>query len=335
MDPDEGHARFGEERRRLPAVSAYLMGRRVPLFPLFLALCAPPVHAQRLADSAADFSGQQGDGGWRYGIIQGDAGSQPAYSVAAFEEFDVWNGSEWRASAALVGSQNTGYLRVDRWGGHPCGLGPGAQNQIIWATRRYVSQRTGFVSIVYEVESYNVTANGTGITARLWVDGTELRTHGLRNSGSTLSAPPVITWLDAGSIVDFAIDPLGVPPYPENASSARGDGSGFQASIFAYPCSSNADCAGISCIAQVCCNPAVHACPDAGVPDSGALDAGVTDAAVDAGVVDAGDPIGSGEADAGRPLKPPHFTVGCDCSAVPFATPWLLLMALMVRRARR
>ncbi len=284
---------------------------------------ARTVLANPVADSVADYSTMQ-TGQWRYGFAIGDAGMPPP-GVATFTEFGTVSAGQWKATAAQVGSQNTTFLNLSSSGGHPAGLGPGSQDAIVWPIRRYTTA-VGSLSFVYEFQNndtqpFNASASGT--TAHVFVDGVQIALHTSRNDQDVPKAPPFIV-LDAGAVVDFAADPHGVAPFPENEYSARADGFSWRVRAYVYPCSGNSDCGGtVKCIASVCCDPAVLQCADAGT-GTPAIDAGQSPSdaggstAPDAGPivqVDAGLPMPSADSGVVVPVfdagtKPPVIDAG-------------------------
>jgi hypothetical protein len=279
-----------------------------------LLMVAATAHGGRLAQSVVEFSGTQGSGGWRYGLLQdadadadADAGQPPAYGLAAFQEFDVFNqdAGTWRASDALVGSQNTRFLSLNAAGGHPCGLGPSGQDRIIWPTRRYTTAEPS-VSVAYQFESRNsFEPKGRGFTARVFVDGGAASSFLVRDAFDTVRVPPLVI-LGAGTVIDFAVDPLGVEPFgADSPHSARSDGFSFTAGVYPFPCSSDADCEDIPCVDSVCCDSSVHLCStDAGPPEA-------------------------------LPAERRRLRVGCDCSTATAAAPSLLCLTLVLSARRR
>jgi hypothetical protein len=285
--------------------------------------------------------------------------------MAGFTDFDTTVSGQWKASAAQVGSQNTVFLGLNVDGGHPNGIGPGAQDTIIWSTRRYVTSR-GPVSVVVEffcTDFLPYNPKAAGATAHVLVNGVEAQSATSRNVDDVPRLAAIVVF-DAGAILDFAADPHGAPPFSENEWSARADGFTFHARVYDYPCASAADCGDIGCVFGVCCDPLVHACPDGGVVDSGIADSGVEDAGVgDSGVFDAGgfdaghDDAGfadAGEVDAGVPdagsTEPEvvdariedrpdnrRLHVGCGCGSVNALLPMVMLalIGFASRRARQ
>ncbi len=275
--------------------------RRRTVWVVVLLVASTSAWATPLADSEVDFSLVQGMANWRYGYLRGDGGSPPTPSTPFIEFGTTSGGTQWKATTAQVGSVNTMFLNLNESGGHPCGIGPGSQNSIIWPTRRY-TMPSGPLSFVYEFSNldqqpYENMASGT--SAHVLVDGVEVAFHASRNADNVPRAKPVIV-LDAGSIIDFAADPHGVAPFPENEYSARTDGFRWHVRGYVYPCGSDLDCGDIRCIQSVCCDPSMHACGDAGIAFDAGFDAGRP--VVDAGLTDGGLVDGGVVSDAGVTL---------------------------------
>ncbi|MDA0821686.1 MAG: VPLPA-CTERM sorting domain-containing protein [Proteobacteria bacterium] len=195
-------------------------------------------HGAIVADSIAEFSNTQGQENWTYGIFI--AGTDPSaltpYTTAGFQNFDNFDIAEndWLASSALVGAQNNTFLKLGAEGGHPTGIGPGAQNTIIWAMRRYASEVDGLYDLNIDLKKANVVnPAGGGITGRVFVNGTEVFTQFIANDDNVGVQLKLLIDLEVGSLIDFAIDPTGITPTPggDNIYSARADGTHFAAII--------------------------------------------------------------------------------------------------------
>lgn len=190
-------------------------------------------HAVLIADSIADFSGVQGQDGWSYGIF--NQGNNPAlgYTTGGFELLDDFIGTAWRASDSLVGAQNNDFLNLSAAGGHPTGLGPGGQDAIIWAVRRFTASEAGNLLLDFELRKSNTgNPNGGGITGRIFVDGNEQYTELVANDDGAPGRNQLLVNVGIGSVIDFVIDPTGVSPGSDGDFSARADGSVFSARIF-------------------------------------------------------------------------------------------------------
>ena len=211
------------------------MSRRLGLLLIALTLTAP-VRAVVIADSIAEFSSTQGQDGWFYGLFNagGIPGSPDPYSTAAFAELDVFNLTRWEASDALVGADNNDFLSLDSVGGHPTGIGPEAQDSVIWAVRRYLSDFAGDAVIDFDLRKLN-TGNdrGGGITGRIFIDGVEIFAAFIANDDGIGIQDVLPATLAVGTVIDFAIDSTGVLPVAggDGPFSARADGSHFSAVI--------------------------------------------------------------------------------------------------------
>lgn len=199
--------------------------------------CAGPAAAIPVANSITEFSAVQGQDSWSYGFFNLTA-KGGAYTGADFTAFDTVGGSGaaaiWRASAAQVGADNNVFLGINVNGGHPNGIGPGAQDSNIWAIRRYTSEVSGLVRIDFDLHKENISnPRGGGITGHLFVDGLEVFSSLIDNLDGIGIQDSVFATVNVGSLIDFAIDPLGpgAPPGGDGVASARADGTHFSAVI--------------------------------------------------------------------------------------------------------
>lgn len=200
-----------------------------------LSACSLAAGAVPIADSIADFSTVQGANGWSYGFFDAGAAPGAAYTTSAFVEFAGFNtvNSRWEASDAQVGANNNDFLSLNATGGHPNGIGPGDQNSIIWAVRRYTSEVAGLVDISYLLRKNNISnPDGGGITGHLFVDGAELLNQFVENTDGVGSQGSFTVAVNIGSFIDLAIDPKGVISRRDASEfSARADGSDFSVQI--------------------------------------------------------------------------------------------------------
>ncbi len=156
--------------------------------------------ADSLADSLADFSDTQAQGGWTYGyfnISQGDTPLNPA----SFREL------EW------IGSLN-GWFRAGNadwtWIGHgalaPHLPGAGKNNpDEQWAVLRWTSDRAGVLNITGVVDEFD--AGGDGTEAFIFVDGVE-KAHWILPGEANPEIPYDINVLAGlGSTIDFVVSP--------------------------------------------------------------------------------------------------------------------------------
>jgi hypothetical protein len=186
-----------------------------------------------VADSLAEFSGTQGLNGWSYGYYDGDAAAP--YAPDDFELLPLFDGTKW-----LIEDVPTGYwTRVSATGGHPHGdittFGSPANH---WAVRRWTSSRRGLYTLsgvlADDSPAPNVPpildpARYNGVIGHIFVDGTEVHTLPINEGDNvkySLSLP-----LDAGSVVDFAIDAKPYAPDPDRTADYT-DTTTFTAQIF-------------------------------------------------------------------------------------------------------
>ena len=210
------------------------MTRRL-LASLLLSVAACAAQAAPIANSIADFSNVQGQNGWFYGFFnQGVDGSTP-YTTGAFENFTTYGvvGPDvWGASDAQVGAQNNVYLGLGAATGHPTGLAPpDTQDRIIWAVRRYVSEVAGDVDIAIDLRKENVNPNGGGITGRVFVDGVEVYSQFVAATDGAGFQTTLVQNVALNSLIELAIDPLGVAINLDGIYSPRADGTFFSAVI--------------------------------------------------------------------------------------------------------
>jgi hypothetical protein len=200
---------------------------------LAFAAAASPVQAALVADSVLEFSGTQGADGWSYGYFNRTA--LGAYSTGGFSAFALYDAgtARWQASEAQVGAANNVYLGTDRFGGHPNGLGPDAQDANIWAMRRWVSDIDGPVRLDFDLRKLNTNPASGGITGHLFVDGVEVFSSFIAAADGVGIQSFLMLDISIGTLIDFAIDPTGVlvPGRGDGIESARADGSQFSASI--------------------------------------------------------------------------------------------------------
>ena len=208
-----------------------------PLKNLFCALIAclglaGPAWSMPVANSALEFSGIQGQDGWRYGFFNLTAQGS-GYTPAGFAQFDTFNSAEnrWLASDSQVDPRNNFYLTINQEGGHPTGITPDSQDNIIWAVRRYTSEVDGPVSIAYDFHKVNTNPNAGGVTGHIFVDGVEIFNALIASTDAAGLQGSILRAVSVGSVIDFAIDPVGFQTTRDIPESARADGTAFSAVI--------------------------------------------------------------------------------------------------------
>lgn len=153
-----------------------------------------------LANSETEFSGEQGQFRWQYGYYDGD-GEIP-YSTGDFELMTQFQNNIWMVASGVV------WTELYQNGGHPNGvITSGGRTSINhWPVRRWVSEIAGRVQITGLIRDDNPNC-GNSVTARILVDGAVAATYPVASGSSqnySLEIP-----VQEGSLVDFAIDPLG------------------------------------------------------------------------------------------------------------------------------
>ncbi len=209
-------------------------------------LCAPalaitlsPANAAQIAYSVADFSSVQGQKNWYYGYFEKGLPSGPNYTPNAFELLDRYvpnvdaNLRKWTLTPP-PGEDYGGYPWLRPTGGHPAGIGPVPQEEIIWSVLRYRSPVSGFVTISYDLGKGNTSVpRGGGVTGRIFVDGRQILSRLITNLDSIGVRGSLTANVTVGSFIDFAVDPLGIKPLvgADSVYSARADGTRFTARI--------------------------------------------------------------------------------------------------------
>lgn len=180
-----------------------------------------------IADSVADYSDVQGQDNWYYGYFDGDGGDP--FGPGDFEQL-TYGPSSFLAGVSYWQIQDGpgGYWTLlDEIGGHPNGLAPASNRLrvIHWAVRRYVSEVDGLIQITGNLRDRNGNG-GDGVTGRIFVDGVEVFTQSINNGDATGFDYDFTVTVNAGSIIDFAIDSKG---------NDQNDATGFDAVITQVP----------------------------------------------------------------------------------------------------
>jgi hypothetical protein len=164
-----------------------------------------------IADSAAEFSGTQGQNGWFYGYWDKKADANGTYESADFTPFprgtgnvlaptNYWDGGKWNWPAG-----DPPWTELTSGGGHPNADNGNPALPIHWAIRRYVTESAGPLRIsgILACNSVNGTC-GDGTVGHIFVNGVEVFTRAVKYSSEGYS---IAVSANLGSTIDFAIDP--------------------------------------------------------------------------------------------------------------------------------
>jgi hypothetical protein len=196
-----------------------------------------------VADSAADFSGIQGQDNWFYGYYNRTHDTNaPGYHATNFIAFPNDTSQPWSDDNFWTGVQwdwfqgNPPWTEVGRTNVHPNGGNSGVEH---WAIRRWVSEVAGTIRVDWFLAKANV-GGGDGVTGRIFHNNT-LRDSVLipfNNSAGT-NRSVVITGVQPGDSIDVALDPTGTGGQPGTPPNDSADGSYMSARITIVPSYTN------------------------------------------------------------------------------------------------
>ncbi|MBI4663864.1 MAG: CotH kinase family protein [Verrucomicrobia bacterium] len=179
-------------------------------------------------DSAAEFSGVQGQDHWLYGYYNKTADKVAGYQMEDFVPFpsgegphraaNFWNGTTWDWFGGDPPWTELGqaYMR-------PNGVNSGAEH---WAIRRWVSTVNGSVSVRWQVAKQ--AAFGNGVTARVFHNGTQKDSVVILGQDVIgVTRTNSIAEVKTGDFLDFALAPTGTASTTDDNS----DGSYLSAMI--------------------------------------------------------------------------------------------------------
>jgi hypothetical protein len=179
--------------------------------------------AQVIANSQAEFSGEQGLNGWFNGYRVYETGvSTNDYNVATdFVPFDIsmWTGTQWDLdSGGAAPWTMAGPLDV-----HPNGTNNGtgglSYDQEQWQIRRWVATEVTQptpVAIIWHAKKSNL--GGTGVTGSLHLNGKRVDYRVIPNNDGTGQVRRYYINLQPGETIDLALTPVG-------PTGDRGDGA--------------------------------------------------------------------------------------------------------------
>ncbi|MEM9372734.1 MAG: hypothetical protein AAGA55_03745 [Planctomycetota bacterium] len=160
-----------------------------------------------LANSADDFGGNQGENGWFYGFYDGNAGDD-SFTPADFELMNVFDESidRW-----WVDNSPTGPLTlIDAQFMHPNAfINSDLNDDVQWSVRRWVSSVDGEVNIAVDFSRGNPEFAGDGFILRMFIDGVQTLAVEMFPDNDAGIAFDLTTDVAQGSVIDFAIDPIG------------------------------------------------------------------------------------------------------------------------------
>jgi hypothetical protein len=187
------------------------------------------------ADSAAQFSGNQGQDNWFYGYYDrtadlgagGDGAYQAVTEFTPFEGGDGggpwgdeqhWTGSAWDINPDGASTGNPPWTYIDAFQMHPNDNNPGPEHHAI---KRWVSDVTGD----YVLDGYfnNGSTGGDGTTGRILLNGTEIFAQ---VTDGTTGYFQLMVDLNEGDFIDFLVDTV-------NPADDGSDGTFFRAKIYA------------------------------------------------------------------------------------------------------
>ena len=185
-----------------------------------------------LADSSDGWSatGTQGENNWFNGYYNLTQDPDGSYQVADFIPFlndgsdgatppapegpNHWTGSAWELTLDASGP----WTAISQEGTHPNGTNS-APNEEHWTMRRYVANDlTGTTPLALEWQMRKTNANGTGVTGKLLVNGTEVDAAAIAGNDATGFTRTYLVNANAGDIIDLALTPVG-------PSGDEGDGA--------------------------------------------------------------------------------------------------------------
>lgn len=169
-----------------------------------------------MADSSAEFSGEQGYAGWYYGYYNKSLDSDGVYQTNDFIPFpsipgtygvsNYWTGSSWDWY-----NGNPPWTMLASTEGHPNGSNNG---QIHWAIRRWVCEAPGNIQLRIRYAKRDPNC-GNGTTCRVFLNGLEKFSKAVAYNDTTgFTTNIIINNVKIGDYLDLAIDPTGTDGQP-------------------------------------------------------------------------------------------------------------------------
>ncbi len=170
----------------------------------------------KVADSFEDYNGNQGENGWSYGYYDGDVNA--AYTPADFELMTNWDQANQRW---WVDNSPGGPLTlIDSVFMHPWSFGTEGEASDHWAVRRWTSTMAGPVGIDISMLRGPSNSLGDGVRLHVFVDGVKQAIVGLDPTNAAGISLTLFQNIEVGSVIDFAIDPVGNPFFDGTRFSA-------------------------------------------------------------------------------------------------------------------
>lgn len=160
-----------------------------------------------IANSAEDFGGNQGENGWFYGFYDGNAGDD-SFTPEDFELMNVYDESQdrWWVDNSAGGPLTL----IDGQFMHPNAfIVPDQDDTLQWAVRRWVSTTSGEVNIDVDFARGNPEFAGDGFILRMFIDGVQTLAVEMFADNDAGISFDLATNVVEGSVIDFAIDPIG------------------------------------------------------------------------------------------------------------------------------
>ncbi|MFT4546726.1 MAG: hypothetical protein ACI9MB_000670 [Verrucomicrobiales bacterium] len=182
-----------------------------------------------IADSAAEFSGNQGQDGWFYGYhdVTNDS-SGAGYdestdftqfpggaSAGAWSDTNHWDGSIWDFNPIGSGTGNPPWTSLGATAVHPNDSNPGQEHYVV---RRWVSDVAGAYRITGSFN--NGSTSGDGTTGRVYHDGVQIFSAITNGNSQSVN---VAANLSIGDKIDFVVD-----TGPADADGSDGTNTSFQ-----------------------------------------------------------------------------------------------------------
>jgi hypothetical protein len=190
-----------------------------------------PASAMVVADSAAEFSGTQGQDNWHYGFYDKSADGNGVYDFAT--DFNTIDPNWTFGGAWSLGPGDPPWTTLGQIDIHPNGINNGPEQ---WVIRRWVSEVTGAITIDWHFAKSN--PGGSGSSFHVFQNGVLRDTVSLGGTDRTGVQRVLNLNVQTGDKIDFAQSPIG----PSGETDDGADGSVFNAVIYKHAYNPNADC---------------------------------------------------------------------------------------------